>query len=125
MDDKNIKVEREKNSQGFDPSKRIKKRSQFLEIQSKGKKFKTRNFLFIIQEAEKSRLGITITTKVHKRAVQRNRVKRCLREVYRRLYAYLNGTYDVVVISHQGSIDLSYLEIKKELNYAFRKMGLL
>jgi ribonuclease P protein component len=111
-----------KPNQRFGPEKRVKKRTEFLDIQSSGKKFKTANFLFICKEAEKSRIGITITTKIHKRAVRRNRVKRCIREVYRKMFGFLDGTFDLVVISHQGSIDLTYLEIKKEFNYALRKM---
>lgn len=116
---------RPKTNQKFGPEKRVKKRKEFLAIQSQGKKFKTANFLFICKESEKSRIGITVTTKIHKRAVRRNRVKRCIREVYRKMFGFLEGTFDLVVISHQGSIDLTYLEIKKEFNYALRKMNMV
>lgn len=111
--------------QTFGAEKRLKKRAQFLEIQQKGKKFKTKNFLFVCSHSEKSRIGITVTTKVHKRAVVRNKLKRRVREVYRKLFQYLIKEQDVVVIAYQTAIDLEYLEIKKEINYAFRKLGLL
>lgn len=109
----------------FGPDKRVKKRKEFLEIQTSGRKFKTKNFLFVTKDSEKSRLGITVTTKVDKRAVVRNSVKRRIREVYRKLYGFLLKPSDIVIISYQGAIDLTYLDIKKELNYAFRKLGLL
>lgn len=109
----------------FGPEKRVKRRSEFLEIQSSGRKFKTKNFIFIAKNSSASRIGITVTTKVHKRAVVRNKLKRQIREIYRRLFSYLESTQDIVVIAYQGAIELSYLEIKKEINYAFRKMGLL
>ncbi len=114
-------------SYSFTPDMRVKKRAEFLRIQNGGKKFKTQNFIFICQKgtSPKPRIGITVTTKVHKRAVKRNLLKRKVREVYRKLYSFIVEPNDVVIISYQGAINLTYLEVKKEMNYAFRKLGLL
>lgn len=71
----------------FGPAKRIKKRSSFLKVQGRGRKFKTKSLLLCFLRAEEgvedtvavNRLrGITVTTKVHKRAVRRNRTKRII-----------------------------------------------
>lgn len=119
------KLSKKKLDQSFGPEKRIKKRSDFLNIQSSGKKFKTKNFLFICKDSIKPRLGITVTTKVHKHAVVRNKVKRRIREIYRKLYEYIIVNQDVVIIAYQDAIELDYLDIKKEINYAFKKLGIL
>lgn len=72
-----------------------------------------------------SRLGITVTKKVDKRAVRRNRIKRIVREHYRVNQAYLLGTNDVVIIAMQGAQTLTGDQIRRELDYLFRKARLI
>jgi ribonuclease P protein component len=107
--------------------KRVRKRKEFLKIQSEGRKWKTDHFLVVVSpaEGETSRLGVTITRKVHKRAVRRNLTKRRIKEVFRRLYHFIQNPVDIVVIAHKGAVDVEYLEVKRELNYALRRLGVL
>lgn len=111
----------------FGSEKRIKKRRDFLRLQSSGKKWKTDHFLLVVlgSTSEKSRLGVTITRKVHKRAVKRNLLKRRIKEIFRKLYGFILEPSDVVVIAQKDASELDYLEIKREINYALRRLGVL
>jgi len=117
----------------FGPAKRVKKRSSFLEIQNRGRKFKTRSLLLCYLKAEsrtdgsteENRLGITVTTKVHKRAVRRNRVKRIIREIFRSRYSELKKRGDLVVILLVGGVDRTYSELYEEFDLALNKLSLI
>ncbi len=117
----------------FGPEKRVKQRKSFIEIQSRGRKFKTRSMLFCFLKAqyrvdssvEDHRLGITITTKVHKRAVRRNKTKRLVREIYRTRYSDLKKRGDLVVILLLGGVDRTHAELSEEFDVALRKLEIV
>ncbi len=71
------------------------------------------------------RIGLTVTTKVHKRAVRRNRLKRHLREVFRKDRRFLLYPADIVVIALEGAVDLNFQDVRSEFRFAMRKAGLL
>ena len=73
--------------------------------------------------AEEPRLGITITKKTAQRAVARNRVKRVLREVFRRERALFPVGCDVVVIGKTGADLLGYEDVLGELRYVAQKLA--
>jgi ribonuclease P protein component len=64
--------------------------------------------------AARSRLGITASRKVGN-AVMRNRVKRSVREWFRRDRARLGAGFDIVVIARKGARDLTGQEISGRL----------
>lgn len=107
----------------FGPERRIKKRTRFLEIQSKGRKIGSKNFilLFIKTEVDKpSRLGVTVSKKVSKSAVVRNKLRRRVKEIFR--LEGLKTGLDLVVIAHQGALELNYEQIREELVKGFQKL---
>lgn len=61
------------------------------------------------------RLGITVTKKVAKRAVDRNRVKRLVREVFRRELDVFPEGCDVVFVAKAAAWELSYREVASEV----------
>ena len=113
--------------QSYQYSKRIKKRKDYLFTQESGRKWSTTHFLLSATPAKSSnsRLGVTVTRKASKKAVLRNKLKRRIREVFRRLYSYILEPHDIVVIAKNGATECSYKEIKYELNYALRRLSLL
>lgn len=134
--------------ESFGPELRVKKRRDFLRIQSTRRKVRSNTLLFalVLDEAglraaydaagpntappaprvpKNCRIGITVTTKVHKRAVRRNRLKRHLREVFRRDRRYLLADAEIVVIALEGSVDLDFQAVRSEFRFAMRKAGLL
>jgi len=74
--------QRETQSQKLAKQLRLKKKKDFQF--SKFKRFKTDLFCFVFTKQGKGRLGISLSKKVLSSAVARNRIKRLLREVFRR-----------------------------------------
>ena len=112
----------------FGPERRIKRRPDFLRIQGKGKKIHSPYFLISYvrtPKAAQSRLGVTVTTKVHKRAVRRNYIKRCVREVFRKNRESLKSRVEMVVIARNGAPELKYAQIEAELLKSMKKGKLL
>ena len=66
------------------------------------------------------RLGITVSTKIDKRAVIRNRIKRLVREVFRKNLSRFEG-FDIVVIARKNASHLSYKDAEREILGTLRK----
>jgi ribonuclease P protein component len=85
----------------FGPERRVRKRPEFLQIQARGRRIPTKDFVLIVAPAEEPsslpRLGITASKRVGN-SVQRNRVKRVIRAAFRQLPKLLPPGFDLVVI---------------------------
>ncbi len=68
-----------------------------------------------------SRLGVIAAKKHAKLAVQRNRLKRLIRESYRERRSVLPAA-DVVVLIKQGAAQQENLVLRKELQYLWQKL---
>lgn len=73
---------------------------------------------------EKSRLGLTVSTKVGK-AVVRNRTRRRLREIYRVHEDRLCPGYDVVIVARVRAARSGYAALERDFLKAAGKVGLL
>lgn len=107
----------------FPPSLRLKKSKQFRKVQNEGQKHFSKYLLLIVHKGlyPHARIGITITTKIDKRAVVRNKLKRRIREAFRKFQDDILGSFDLVVIARQNATERSYQEIEDELLYLFRR----
>jgi len=74
------------------------------------------HFLVIIKpnNLDKTRLGLTVG-KNRGGAVQRNRVKRLVREFFRRSKDRFPPSRDIIIIALKGSDPLTYHQVFKEL----------
>ena len=70
-----------------------------------------------------NRLGITVSTKIGG-AVQRNRVRRRLKEIYRLHEIDLIPGYDIVIVARVASRYAGYHEIESSVISVFRKLSL-
>jgi ribonuclease P protein component len=128
---KNLRAKR-KADKTFGPVRRLKKRQDFLRVQAQGEKFRTKHFLLsLVRENDpkhytaQSRLGVTVTKKVDKRAVKRNQIKRRVREIWRLRRSKFQIKADMVVIALQGAAELDYGQINRQLTYLFYSSKLL
>lgn len=92
--------------QEFRPHEHIRRRSEFQRIYDRGSRFHSRfSTVFVLpNDLAHGRLGIAATKKLGG-AVQRNRAKRLIREIFRR--NKLAAGFDVVVIPKPALLDAS------------------
>ncbi|MGB5812914.1 MAG: ribonuclease P protein component [Polyangiales bacterium] len=109
--------------QGFARTDRLRKRFEFRQVQLHGRRIHTPHFLLVVQpnSLDNTRLGITVTKKVGN-AVKRNRIKRVVREVFRRNRSMFPRGFDVVFIAKAGAHTIEYDTVLRELRRAARKM---
>ena len=99
---------------------RVRQRREYLSLQQDGRRRSTPHFILVSRpRAEESRLGITVSRRVGG-AVQRNHVKRRVREWFRRHREQIRPTQDLVVIAKPGAAGLSAGEIAAELTKPLR-----
>ena len=105
---------------------RLKKHWEFQRVYKSGKKHWDRYFVIYIYTTQlgQTRLGITVSKKVGK-SVQRNRVKRLIREVFRLLRSDLLPSYDIVVVGRQAACELTASQVEESLYKLFRKAKIL
>lgn len=110
-------------NQRFLRSQRLKKRNEYLLLQEYGRKIHLERFLVcILKTTGMGRMGITVSRKVGK-AVQRNRVKRLIREVWRQNKKLIPLGYDVVFVAKKNTCNLNYWEMLSEFKQLVPKIG--
>lgn len=106
----------------FPKSVRLRTRPEFLQFNSSGKKHHSPHFILLWKEpgASEPRVGFTVSKKVGN-AVQRNRIKRRLREFYR-LNRELFGKADFNIIAKRGAESLDFHHVSCELAAALGRL---
>ncbi|NLD49759.1 MAG: ribonuclease P protein component, partial [Clostridiaceae bacterium] len=96
----------------------IKKNTEFLRIYKKGKFFVGKFLVLYVYKnnSRVNRLGITASRKFGK-SVQRNRIRRLIKENYRLMEEFLKTGYDLVFVARSSEEVPDYVSIKKEMKY--------
>ena len=107
---------------GFPRTQRIRNRRDFLRVQQRGRRFYAGPILFVHLPAATAepRLGVTVTKKVAKQAVIRNRIKRLTREVYRLNAHRLPRPIDLVAIARRGNHTWSFRTVSEAFERLLR-----
>ena len=103
-------------------NERVRRKRDFLSIIKKGTRHKTSNFVAIVYSRKlgKRRLGVSVSRKVGN-AVERNRIKRLLREFFRLNKTRLPDSCDILFIAKPGATELNYRHLFSELREIFKK----
>lgn len=104
----------------------LKLNNDFRRVYSRGKSFAAAYIVIYARQTKRSdkRLGFTVG-KTFGKAVRRNRAKRLMREAYRSIEAALPDGFDFVIVARTRAQGADLAHIKRDMNYAFRKLGLL
>jgi ribonuclease P protein component len=107
----------------FTPDRRLRKHSEFVRAQRAGRRVGTPHFTLLVAlqpagsvaspTARPARLGLVVGRKVGG-AVERNRVKRLCRDVFRTCPDLLPAGVDLVAIAREGAITLDRASLRAE-----------
>ncbi len=117
---------------------RLKHRNDFKRVYQRGRRRKSKNLTLLalrrnrapgkdlksfskglnnseVGVASPTQIGISISQKVSKRAVVRNRIKRQIRAVMRFLLPGFPHGWNLVIVVHPSAVQCDYLEFLREL----------
>lgn len=102
---------------------RLLRRREFLRVQQQGRRVYSGEVLVIALDSggSRPRIGITVSSKVAN-AVERNRVKRWVREAFREIQAGLPPV-DLVVIARKGAVAMGIAGARRALAAAGERLG--
>ncbi len=101
---------------------RLKKQADFQRLFNKGKRAFSPSLTVIYRPSQKMTMGISIGKK-HGKSVQRNKIKRLLREAFRSVQKEMKGVYSIVLIP-KVSENYSFQTFEKHLQWMIKKENL-
>ena len=109
------------------PKNRLKKKKDFEKVLKEGKGF-TEDFLFlkiIKNNFEISRVGFIVGKKISKKASQRNKIKRRLREIIRLCLGKIQPGFDLVFLAKPGIEKRDFWELEEMMHKILKKGKIL
>jgi len=104
---------------------RLKKRREFLAA-AKGKRSQRRAFVLeTLRRGDDGppRFGFTVTKRTAKQAVERNRIRRRLKEAVRLEAHRASRGHDHVLVGRRATLDMTFELIRREVAEALEKAG--
>ena len=106
----------------------LTERSDFISTQHSGCSWVSKSFVLQVRKNNLNlmRTGYTVSKKVNKSAVKRNRIKRRLRAVAADVLSrYAKNGYDYVLIGRRTTAKRSYKDLTNDLKWCLKKTDLL
>ena len=106
---------------------RIRKQKEFDKIFSKGAYFSEKFLVLKVveNELEISRFGFIVSNKISKKAVERNRLKRLLRETVRLKQNKIKPGFDAIFIFRGKDVKKSFDDVDIVVENLLKRSGLL
>lgn len=113
-------------SQAFTRAQRLLKPEQFTRVFRTGRRRGDPCFTVIAASGPgpAARLGLAVSKKVSKSAVQRNRIKRLVRESFRQNGAHF-GQLDIVVMARPGAASCDNAELANSIDLLLKRTARL
>lgn len=108
----------------FTKADRLLKSEEYRILSKRGKRLYSDYLIFVYRKNQfsRSRLGITVSKKVGK-AVNRNRIKRIIREYFRLNRCILPGWLDINIIAKKAIGKIEAEKIRLDLFLVFNKLA--
>ena len=115
---------------GLAKNNRLKHWRDFRKVYAKGKRFHGRNVVLITYRDQESpqdftKVGISISRQVSKRAVVRNRIKRRIRQAFHLLLSGIKPGLKIIVIVRSNTTECEYEDFLRELEKLLIKAEVL
>lgn len=75
-------------------------------------------------DLEINRFGLIISNKISKKAVERNKIRRQIREIIKEQLTLIRPGYNLVIITLPEILNKDYLEIKQNILYNLKRLRL-
>mgnify|MGYP001130864954 CR=1 FL=1 len=105
---------------------RLRKNEEFKRVYKRGKNYWNRNLVLYVMrnQLNNSRIGFTVTKKIGN-SVVRNRVRRRMKEIYRKNFDNIKEEYDIIFIPKKNVVDISYKELESAMFHILKMAHLL
>jgi len=92
----------------------------------KGKAYQNSSFLlkFLKNNIKTLRIGVGVSSKITRKATERNYHKRVLRAVLRETIKDFNAGYDMIFITQKGAEEKNFQELKEDAQSLLKRVGL-
>lgn len=103
------------------------KKNQEINIVSRHGKNITGGFIFLKflnNHHTLNRFAFVVSLKISKKAVERNKIKRRMREIIQEEISQIKPGFDFLIIAKPGIINKNYKEIQDEIRSLFKKAKL-
>ena len=107
---------------------RLSNKTDFDKVKEKGNKASGKSIMILALNREDNkvaRFGIVVSKHVSRRAVDRNRIKRLIRESIMSVMNKVSNGYDVVIIARQNIINWDFNEVNNDLINVFQKARII
>ena len=101
---------------------RLKKQADFQKLFKQGKRAFSPSLTMVYRASEATRMGISIGKK-HGKSVQRNRIKRLIREAFRSAQGEMKGSYSIVLLPKVNE-EYAYKTFERHLKWMIKKENL-
>jgi ribonuclease P protein component len=94
----------------------------------KGKMYQSDSFGILVRDRKDnnpSKFGIIVSTKISKKAVDRNRIKRMLREAIKESLDKIEDGKDIVVLSRKGLLNIDKRDLESEFSRILKEAKLI
>lgn len=108
-------------------SNRLVRKQDFELIKKEGRKYQSNFFGVLVKSTEEnsSRFGFIVSTKISKKAAERNKIKRLLRESIKTFLSEIKPGNDILFLVKKDILNKSFEEISKETKEVLKRANVI